>query len=92
MTSHSWLRSPDTARTERHFEKTFSPPHRAANLRGLFVPTYIRIAEPKTVQPEPFALGIPLTIWALALLLIAGSALYDIPIASFDPQEQLAPF
>jgi hypothetical protein len=56
------------------------------------MPTYIRIAAPKTVESRPLALGVPLVIWALALLLIAGSAHYDMPIASFDPQEQLAPF
>jgi hypothetical protein len=57
------------------------------------MPTYIRIAAPpKTIEPEPFVLGIPLAMWALALLLIAGSAHYNMPIASFDPQEQLAPF
>jgi len=36
-------------------------------------------------------LGTGLTI-GIALLLIAGSAHYNIPLASFDPQEQLAPF
>jgi hypothetical protein len=56
------------------------------------MPTYIRIAAPKTVQPQPLVLGIPLAIWALALLLIAGSAHYDVPLATFDPVELLAPF
>lgn len=56
------------------------------------MPTYIRIAEPKVLPQQPLVLGVPLIIWALSLLLIAGSAHYNIPIASFDPQEQLAPF
>jgi hypothetical protein len=56
------------------------------------MPTYIRIAAPKAVQPKPLVLGIPLAIWALALLLIAGSAHYDLPLATFEPQELLAPF
>lgn len=56
------------------------------------MPTYIRIAEPKVLPQHPLVLGVPLIIWALSLLLIAGSAHYNVPIASFDPQEQLAPF
>ena len=57
------------------------------------MPTYIRIAAPKVVpQQRRFLLGVPLLIWALSLLLIAGSARYNMPLASFDPQEQLAPF
>jgi hypothetical protein len=56
------------------------------------MPTYIRIAAPKTVQPQPLVLGIPLAIWALALLLIAGSSHFNIPLATFDPAELLAPF
>jgi hypothetical protein len=56
------------------------------------MPTYIRIAEPRTFTPQRLVLGIPLLIWALSLLLIAGSAHYNLPLASFDPQEQLAPF
>ena len=56
------------------------------------MPTYIRIAEPKVLPQHPLMLGVPLAIWALSLLLIAGFAHYDVPIASFDPQEQLAPF
>lgn len=56
------------------------------------MPTYIRIAAPKVLPKQRFVLGIPLIIWALSLLLIAGSAHYNMPLASFDPQEQLAPF
>jgi hypothetical protein len=57
------------------------------------MPTYIRTAAPKVIpQKQRYVLGIPLLIWALSLLLIAGSARYNLPLASFDPQEQLAPF
>jgi hypothetical protein len=56
------------------------------------MPTYIRIAEPKPLPQQPPVLGISLAIWALALLLIAGSVHFNVPLASFDPQEQLAPF
>ena len=64
-----------------------------ADSKGFPMPTYIRIAAPKAVpQRQRFVLGIPLIIWALSLLLIAGSAHYNVPLASFDPQEQLAPF
>jgi hypothetical protein len=63
-----------------------------ADSKGFPMPTYIRIAEPKVLPQQPLVLGVPLIIWALSLLLIAGSAHYNIPIASFDPQEQLAPF
>ena len=63
------------------------------------MPTYIRIAEPKTIKiVEPKAvlrrsmLGVPLAIWAIALLLIGFSARYNVPLATFDPQELLAPF
>jgi hypothetical protein len=62
--------------------------------KGLPMPTYIRIAAPKALpkQQQHLVLGVPLLIWALSLLLIAGSAHYNVPLASFDPQEQLAPF
>ena len=56
------------------------------------MPTYIRIAEPKTFTSQHLVLGVPLAIWAIALLLIALSARYNVPLASFDPQELLAPF
>ena len=57
------------------------------------MPTYIRIAAPKAVpQQQYLVLGVPLLIWALSLLLIAGSAHYNMPLASFDPQELLVPF
>jgi len=57
------------------------------------MPTYIRIAAPKSVpQQQYLVLGVPLLIWALSLLLIAGSAHYNMPLASFDPQELLVPF
>jgi hypothetical protein len=63
-----------------------------ADSKGFPMPTYIRIAAPKVLPKQRFVLGIPLIIWALSLLLIAGSAHYNMPLASFDPQEQLAPF
>jgi hypothetical protein len=63
-----------------------------ADSKGFPMPTYIRIAEPKISPQQPLMLGVPLAIWALSLLLIAGSAHYNLPLASFDPQEQLAPF
>jgi hypothetical protein len=37
-------------------------------------------------------LGVPLAIWAMALLLIAISAHFNAPLISFDPQELLATF
>lgn len=62
------------------------------------MPTYIRIAEPKTFPPRrktsshQMILGVPLVIWALALLVIVLAAHYDAPIGSFDPQDLFAPF
>ena len=56
------------------------------------MPTYIRITEPKTFPQPHFILGVPLAIWAVALLVIGISAHFNVPLASFDPQEQLAPF
>lgn len=63
------------------------------------MPTYIRIAEPKPiriVEPRAFLrgsmLGVPLAIWAIALLVIAFAARYDVPLGTFDPQDLLAPF
>ena len=55
------------------------------------MPTTNGIAEPKTLLPHVM-LGIPLVIWAVALLLIVVSAHLNVPLASFDPQEQLAVF
>jgi hypothetical protein len=74
---------------DRHLKT--SPPIRRSQ-RGFPMPTDIGIAEPKTFQRRRLMLGVPLVISALSLLLIAGSAHYDVPLASFDPQEQLAPF
>ncbi|HET7889094.1 MAG TPA: hypothetical protein VFL62_22935 [Bradyrhizobium sp.] len=56
------------------------------------MPTYIRIAEPKTFPPPHLVLGVPLAIWAIALLLIGMSAQFNLPIAPFDPQDLLTPF
>ena len=55
------------------------------------MPTIIRIAEPRTFLPH-LMLGVPLAICAVALLLIIASAHFNVPFASFDPQEQLAAF
>jgi hypothetical protein len=38
------------------------------------------------------ALGVPLAIWALSLLLIAAAAHIHSPAISFDPQEVAMPF
>ena len=59
--------------------------------RGFRMPTIIRIAEPRTFLPH-LMLGVPLAICAVALLLIIASAHFNVPFASFDPQEQLAAF
>lgn len=61
------------------------------------MPTYIRIAEPKTLSPRrktshQMILGVPLVIWVLALLVIVLATHYDAPIGSFDPQDLFAPF
>jgi len=56
------------------------------------MPTYIRIAEPKRFPPPHLALGVPLAIWAVTLLLIAASAYYNVPLGAFDQPALLAPF
>jgi hypothetical protein len=56
------------------------------------MPTYIRISEPKSFASQSLVLGVPLAIWAMALLLIAFSAHINTPVISFDPQELLATF
>jgi hypothetical protein len=56
------------------------------------MPTYIRVAEPKTFPPQQLVLGIPLAIWAVSLLLIAAAAYFNVPLGSFDPPALLAPF
>ena len=52
------------------------------------MPTYIRIAEPKSLPHRRLILA----IWALALLMIGMSVHFNVPLATFDPQDQLAPF
>jgi len=56
------------------------------------MPTYIRIVDNKTFPRQRLTLGIPLAIWAVALLMIGMSVHFNVPLATFDPQDQLAPF
>ena len=56
------------------------------------MPTYIRVSEPKSFASQYLVLGVPLAIWAMALLLIAVSAHFNTPVISIDPQELLATF
>jgi hypothetical protein len=56
------------------------------------MPTYIRVSEPKSFVSQYLVLGVPLAIWAMALLLIAISAHFNAPLISFDPQELLTAF
>jgi hypothetical protein len=56
------------------------------------MPTYIPVSEPKSFLSQNLVLGVPLAIWAMALLLIAISAHFNTPVISFDAQELLTPF
>jgi hypothetical protein len=56
------------------------------------MPTYIRVSEPKSFRSPYLILGVPLVIWAMALLLIAISAHFNTPVISFDPTELLGAF
>jgi hypothetical protein len=56
------------------------------------MPTYIRVSEPKSFVSQRSILGVPLVIWAMALLMIAIASHYNMPIISFEPQELLAAF
>jgi len=56
------------------------------------MPTYIRVSEPKSFASQYLVLGVPLTIWAMALLLIAVCAHFNAPLISFDPQDFLTGF
>ena len=56
------------------------------------MPTYIRVSEPKSFASQYLVLGVPLAIWAMALLLIAISAHFNTPVISFDPTELLGAF
>jgi hypothetical protein len=55
------------------------------------------LSEPKSFSPRHlllrnFALGVPLAVWAAAMLLIAIAAHFDPPVVTFDAQELVAPF
>ncbi len=56
------------------------------------MPTYIRVAEPKSFLSQNLVLGVPLAIWAVALLLIGISAQFNAPVVSLGPPELLAMF
>ncbi len=56
------------------------------------MPTYIRVSESKSFASKYLVLGVPLALWAVALLLIAVSARFNTPVVSFEPQELLAAF
>ena len=60
------------------------------------MPTTIALPAPKSFPlrqtSQYLVLGVPLAIWAIALLLIAGSARYDPPSLGFDPQEVMVAF
>jgi hypothetical protein len=57
----------------------------------------VALSEPKSISPRHFlsrhlALGVPIAIWALALLLIAAAAHSDGPVIVFDGQGLVVPF
>jgi hypothetical protein len=59
--------------------------------------TTIVLSKPTSFSPRRSLLrrsplGVPLAIWALSLLLIAGAARLHTPTISFDPQEVAMPF
>ena len=56
------------------------------------MPTYIRVAEPKSFPSQRLVLGVPLVVWGIALLLIALSAHFNTPVIAFDPPELLTTF
>lgn len=56
------------------------------------MPTYIRVSEPKSFRSQYLVLGVPLVIWAMALLLIAISAHFNMLVVSFDSAELLTAF
>jgi hypothetical protein len=64
----------------------------SGQLEAFCMPTYIPVSEPKSFLSQNLVLGVPLAIWAMALLLIAISAHFNTPVISFDPQELLTPF
>jgi hypothetical protein len=55
------------------------------------------LSEPKSFSPRytllsPAALGVPLIVWGLAMLLLAIAAHLDMPVVAFGAQELVAPF
>jgi len=59
--------------------------------------TTIALSEPKSIPlryrlVQQHILGISVTVWALALLLIAVAAHLDMPVITFGAQELVAPF
>jgi hypothetical protein len=63
----------------------------AANARLLHADLYPG-SESKSFASKYLVLGVPLALWAVALLLIAVSARFNTPVVSFEPQELLAAF
>jgi hypothetical protein len=54
--------------------------------------TTIVLSKPKSFSLPSSMLGVPLAIWALALLLIAVAAYLHPPVITFGPLELLPPF
>jgi hypothetical protein len=72
-----------------------SPLTKRQPLRGFAMPTSIALPQPKILQPQHFllersVLGVPLVIWAIAVLLILVAARFDAPVMTFDAQQLLA--
>jgi hypothetical protein len=57
-----------------------------------FMSTTILLSEPKSFSFQRSMLGVPLSIWAMALLLIAIAANLHPPIVTFGSLELLPPF
>jgi hypothetical protein len=60
------------------------------------MPTDIALSEPKPFPLRQILqhsiLGVPLGIWAIALLLITIAAHFDAPVMAFEVQGLIAPF
>jgi hypothetical protein len=59
------------------------------------MPTTIALPQPKSLPSQNFLLersvfGLPLVIWAIAVLLIVISARFGAPVMVFDAQQLLA--
>lgn len=58
--------------------------------------TYLHLSEPRSFPWRQLlslpTLGVPLAIWAAAILLITVAAHFDTQIVAFEAQELLAPF